>query len=78
MAFDIWLPQSRIAASAKLWPGRLPIDDLDEAVRTSAARTAFVGWNSVLRQQIRLSYDELGQRVDKIAQGLIERGIRPG
>ena len=77
MAFDIWLPQSRIAASAKLWPGRLPIDDLDEAVRTSAARTAFVGWNSVLRQQIRLSYDELGQRVDKIAQGLIERGIRP-
>jgi cyclohexanecarboxylate-CoA ligase len=78
MAFDIWLPQSRIAASAQLWPGRLPIDDLDDAVRTSAARTAFVGWNSVLRQQIRLSYGELGQRVDKIARGLIERGIRPG
>ena len=78
MGFDTWLPDSRLAAAAKLWPNRLPINDLDDAIGSGAERTAFVGWNSVLAQQIRLSYAELGERVDKIAQGLIEFGIRKG
>ena len=42
------------------------------------SRTAFVGRNSALRQEIRLTYAELGERVDKIAAGLIERGIGRG
>jgi cyclohexanecarboxylate-CoA ligase len=78
MAFDIWLPQARIAASTRLWPGRLPIDDLDAAVAAGAERTAFVGYDSGLGQELRLSYGELAERVDKIAQGLSELGIGAG
>ena len=72
MAFEIYLPQSRIEASRGLWPDRLPIDDLDAAVRTAPERTAFVGWNSALGREIRLTYAELGERVDRIAAGLVD------
>ena len=51
MAFEIYLPQARIAASRGLWAERLPIDDLDAAVATAPDRTAFVGRNSALRQR---------------------------
>ena len=78
MAFQIYLPQSRIAAARGLWLDRLPIDDLDEAIRTGAARTAFVGWNSAQGREIRLSYAELGQRADKIALGLLACGVGKG
>ena len=78
MTVEIWLPHSRVAASGQLWPGRLPIDDLDEAVRLAPERPAFVGRNSMLGAEIRLSYGELGERVDMIAQGLCELGIGKG
>jgi len=78
MAPQVRLPPSRIAADSALWPGRLPIDDLDHAVHTHSDRTAFVGWNSALGAELRLSYAELGERVDKVAQGLKERGIGKG
>jgi cyclohexanecarboxylate-CoA ligase len=78
MAFEIFLPQSRIAASRGLWPDRLPIDDLDAAVAKHPDRTAFVGLNSTLRQEVRLTYAELGERVDKIAAGLVGLGIGKG
>ena len=78
MAFEIYLPQTRIAASRGLWLDRLPVDDLDEAIRDGAGRTAFVGWNGAQGREIRLSYAELGQRVDKIALGLLDRGVGRG
>ena len=78
MAFEIYLPQSRIAASRGLWADLLPIDDLDAAVRAAPDRPAFIGRNSALRQDIRLTYAELGERVDKIAAGLVERGVGKG
>jgi cyclohexanecarboxylate-CoA ligase len=78
MAFEIHLPQSRIEASRGLWPDRLPIDDLDEAVDKSPGRTAFVGANSALGLEVRLSYAELGDRIEKIAVGLLGLGIEKG
>jgi cyclohexanecarboxylate-CoA ligase len=75
MEFDIYLPQNRIEASRGLWPDRLPIDDLERAVAAYPNRTAFVGVNSARGEEIRLSYAELGTRVDQIAVGLIELGI---
>jgi cyclohexanecarboxylate-CoA ligase len=75
MRFEIWLPQSRIAFSRRLWANRLPIDDLDRAVRSNPDGVAFVGTNSARGEEIRLSYAELGTRVDKIAAGLIELGV---
>jgi cyclohexanecarboxylate-CoA ligase len=78
MVFDICLPAGRVALAQKLWPGRLPINDLDAAVELGAERTAFVGWNSGSGREIRLSYGELGERVDKIAQGLAELGVGQG
>ena len=78
MAFDIYLPAARIAAQRKLWANRLPIEDLDDAVRGAPERTAFVGRNSALGREIRLTYAELGERVDKIAAGLVELGVGKG
>jgi cyclohexanecarboxylate-CoA ligase len=78
MGFDIFLPPGRVAAAEPLWPGRLPINDLDDAVRLGPERTAFVGWNSSIGCEIRLSYAELGERVDKIAQGLADLGVAQG
>jgi cyclohexanecarboxylate-CoA ligase len=78
MAFDIYLPESRIDAARGLWPDQLPIDYLDSAVRAAPERTAFVGWNSALGQEVRLTYGELGDRVDRIAAGLLELGVGPG
>jgi cyclohexanecarboxylate-CoA ligase len=78
MAFEIFLPQSRIAASRGLWPDRLPIDDLDAAVAQHPDRTAFVGLNSALGREVRLTYAELGERVDKIAAGLVGLGVGKG
>jgi cyclohexanecarboxylate-CoA ligase len=78
MAFKIRLPQSRIQASRGLWLDRLPIDDLDTAVGANPDRTAFVGRNSELGHEVRLTYAELGERVDKIALGLIDHGVGKG
>lgn len=78
MHFDICLPEHRIAASRRLWPNRLPIDDLDRAVRTSPDGIAFVGADSARGEEIRLSYGELGARVDRIAAGLLELGVAKG
>jgi cyclohexanecarboxylate-CoA ligase len=78
MPFDIHLPPTRIAAQRKLWVNRLPIDDLDAAVATTPHRTAFVGRNSALARETRLTYAELGERVDKIAAGLLDCGIGKG
>jgi len=78
MAFDIHLPERRIAEQRRLWPNRLPVDYLDDAVRTAPGRTAFIGWNSALKREIRLTYAELADRVDRIAAGLLERGVGSG
>ena len=78
MAFEIHLPEKRIAASRGLWQDRLPIDDLDDARRQDPGRTAFVGWNSARAQEIRLTYAELADQVDAIAIGLLERGVGKG
>jgi cyclohexanecarboxylate-CoA ligase len=78
MAMEIYLPKSRIAEQRALWPNRLPIDDLDAAVAGRPGHTAFVGRNSALGREIRLTYAELGERVDKIAAGLLERSIGKG
>ncbi len=75
---EIYLPQTRIATSRGLWLDRLPVDDLDQAIQNGAEMTAFVGWNSAQRREIRLSYAELGQRVDQIALGLLDCGVGKG
>jgi len=78
MAFEIFLPQTRIEGSRGYWSDRLPIDHLDAAVAQHPGRTAFVGFNSALRQEVRLTYAELGERVDKIAAGLVGLGVGAG
>jgi cyclohexanecarboxylate-CoA ligase len=78
MGFEIYLPQDRIAASRGLWPERLPIDYLDQAIADKPDGAAFVGWNSALGREVRLSYGELGARVDRIAAGLVRLGIGAG
>ena len=78
MAFDIHLPRNRIEASRGLWAERLPIDYLDDAVRAAPERTIFVGWNSAFGREVRLTYGELGDRVDRIAAGLVGLGVGRG
>jgi cyclohexanecarboxylate-CoA ligase len=78
MAFEIYLPKARMAEQRRLWLNRLPVDFLDAAVLAAHDRTAFVGWNSVLSREIRLTYAELGERVDRIAAGLVGLGVGRG
>ncbi len=78
MSFEIFLPQARIEQSRGLWADRLPIDDLDAAVAKQPGRIAFVGVNSAEREDVRLTYAELGERVDKIAAGLVALGVGRG
>jgi cyclohexanecarboxylate-CoA ligase len=78
MQFDIYLPPERIARSRGLWAERLPIDELDAATNSAPEQTAFVGWNSALQREIRLTYAELSDRVDRIAIGLVALGIGKG
>ncbi|HJU31564.1 MAG TPA: AMP-binding protein [Hyphomicrobiaceae bacterium] len=74
----IHLPEKRVAASRGLWADRLPIDALDAAMTRAPQRAAFVGRNSALGREIRLTYAELGDRVNRIAAGLVERGVGKG
>ena len=78
MPFEIFLPEARIKQSAGLWPNRLPIDDLDNAVRTRPDRGAFVGRNSTTGEEVRLTYAELGGHVDRIAASLLGVGVGKG
>jgi len=78
MAFEIFLPQSRIEQSRGLWADRLPIDALDAAVGEHPDRIAFVGVNSARSAEVRFTYAELGERVDKIAAGLVQLGVGKG
>jgi cyclohexanecarboxylate-CoA ligase len=78
MGFDVHLPANRMARHNGLWPNRLPIDDLDNAVRATPDAVAFAGHNSALGQDVRLTYAALGERVDRIAAALLEFGIGKG
>lgn len=78
MGFEIYLPAKRIAESRGLCSDRLPIDDLDAAIAKSPDATAFVGRNSAQDREIRLTYAELGERINKIAAGLVDRGVGRG
>ena len=78
MAFEIYLPDKRVAASHGLWPDCLPIDMLDRAIAKAPGSIAFVGWNSALKREIRLTYAELGDRVDRIASCLLRLGVGAG
>src|SRR3954466_9510666 len=49
-------------------------ENLDRAVREHGDREALV----VRHQDVRWTYAELGERVDRLARGLLASGLRPG
>jgi cyclohexanecarboxylate-CoA ligase len=51
---------------------------LDRAIAKAPGSIAFVGWNSALKREIRLTYAELGDRVDRIASRLLRLGVGAG
>ena len=61
MAFEIYLPEKRVAASRGLWLERLPVDFLDDTRRDRPSHTAFVGWNSELAREIRRVRCQIGE-----------------
>ena len=80
MQMDPVLPQSRIQAmkAAGYWPDRLLLDDLDRWAAETPEKIATVDHNSVTGVQTTLTYAELKDRVDRLANGLIRLGIRKG
>ncbi len=74
------LPPARVQAmkAAGFWIDRLLLDDLDRWAVDAPARLATVDHNSVTGFSTRLTYAELKDRVDRIANGLIRLGIRKG
>jgi len=77
MQFDPILDPARAAAmkAAGHWPGRLAIDYLDACIAATPEKTAIVAQNASLGRESRLSFRELGQRVERIAAGLAALGI---
>ena len=80
MPMDPTLPPSRIQAmkSAGFWADRVLLEDLDRWAEDAPARIATVDHNSVTGPSTTLTYAELQDRVNRLANGLIRLGIRKG
>ncbi len=78
--YDIILPRSRVEAMAGsgLWPDRLIVDYLDDAVAAVPDKIAISAHDVTTGAKIRHTYAELGRLVDRIALGLVALGIEPG
>ncbi|GAA3663162.1 hypothetical protein GCM10022237_23780 [Nocardioides ginsengisoli] len=72
--FDTLLTPERIAreTAAGHWRGRTITDFLDEHAAATPDKVAFVDSRRAI------TYGELRRLVDRVALGLVERGIRPG
>lgn len=80
MPMDPTLPPSRIQAmkAAGFWADRVLLEDLDRWAEETPARIATVDHNSVTGRSTTLTYAELRDRVDRLANGMIRLGIRKG
>jgi len=80
MIMDPILPETRVQAMKKAgyWPDRLLLDDLDRWASETPDKVATVDHNSVSGVQTVLTYAQLKDRVDRLANGLIRLGIRKG
>ena len=80
MPMDPILPASRVQAMKQqgFWPDRLLLDDLDRWAAEAPERVAVVDHNSMTGERTALTYAELLDRVDRLANGMIRLGIRKG
>ncbi len=74
------LPEARIRAmtEAGLWPNKLVLDYLDDAVAGDPERLAIVGYQSETGEITRLSYAEVDRLSRKVALALIGLGVGVG
>lgn len=77
MEFDPILPEARVRAmrGQGFWGDELLTNRLDRCVAQAPDATAIVDSNAMLGTASRLSYAELGKRVDRIAIGLVQLGV---
>ena len=80
MDLGVILPPERIAAmrEAGLWPDRVLLDYLDEAVAGNGEATAIVSYNGETGEATSLSYAELDRLTRRMALAMLELGIGPG
>ena len=80
MQMDPTLPQARRLAMTTQghWPDRLLLNDLDRWAEEAPGRIATVDHNAITGVTTTLTYAELQDRVDRIANGMIRLGIRKG
>ena len=78
MPFEIFLPPYRLAEAKGIWLDRLLVDDLDDAVAKHPGKLAFAGANSMRHTEVRLTYAQLAERVERIAAGLLRLGVERG
>ncbi len=80
MQMDPILPPARAQAmqAAGFWAGRTLLQDLDHWAEESPTRLATVDHNTITGTQTSLTYAELQDQVNRIANGLIRLGIRKG
>lgn len=80
MKTELILPAARIAAETArgFWPNRLLTDYLDAAAAARPDAVAVTGFNSMTGGGTTLTYGELRRIADRMALGLVARGIEPG
>ena len=80
MQFDPIIPAARSAAmkAAGHWRDRVLLKFLDAAIARRPDRIALVDHDSMTGVRTELASGELGERVERIALGLLEVGVAPG
>jgi len=80
MDLGMILPESRIEAmrAAGLWPDRIILDYLDDAVAATPDKTAITAYAGERGETVRLSYAELDRVSRRIALKLVQLGIGAG
>jgi len=80
MQFDPIIPAARSAAmkAAGHWRDRVLLEFLDATIAQRPDRIALVDHNSMTGVRTELTSGELGERVERIALGLLELGVAPG
>jgi cyclohexanecarboxylate-CoA ligase len=68
----------RATMAASHWPNRTLLDYFDDAVAAHPDRVAVVGHVAAGAARHALTYAELADRVDRIAAGLLDLGVRRG
>ena len=79
-AFELSMDADRRAEflASGWWRSTTILDDFDEVSRSHPDKTAIVNYRAEIAEPLRLTYADLQNRVERVADFMLLRGIKPG